>query len=248
MDSGLYSAYSGLRANADMLEVLSNNLANINTTGFKGEETFFRTYNRAVSESMLPPLDQAINDSTVVQGSVTNFQGGPVMTTGRDLDVALEGSGFLSIETPAGTRYTRNGKLNVNSAGHLVTSEGFAVLGKGGPISVPRGKVDISLTGEIEVNKVRVDTLKIVDFADRTQLEKVGNSLFQTRGTGITGQEPKEVLVRQGALEQSNVNPVQQMMLMINMMRQFEGLQKAIHTVMDTVNSQSINQVGRAVI
>ncbi len=113
-----------------MLEVLANNLANLNTTGFKGDETFFRLYNRAVSESGLPPLDQAINDSTVVQGTVVNFQGGPMTATGRDLDAALEGAGFFVVETPAGTRYTRNGHFQVNSQGRLVTSEGFASYGE----------------------------------------------------------------------------------------------------------------------
>jgi flagellar basal-body rod protein FlgF len=104
MNSGLYSAYSGLRANADMLEVLSNNLANLNTTGFKADDTFFRLYNRAVSESQMASLDQAINDSTVVQRSFINFLSGPLMSTGRDLDAAIEGAGFFAVQTPVGTR------------------------------------------------------------------------------------------------------------------------------------------------
>jgi flagellar basal-body rod protein FlgF len=244
MNSGLYSAYSGLRANADMLEVLANNLANLNTTGFKGDETFFRLYNRAVSESGLPPLDQAINDSTVVQGTVVNFQGGPMTATGRDLDAALEGAGFFVVETPAGARYTRNGHFQVNSQGRLVTSEGFTVMGKGGAITLPPGKVSISQNGAIEVNGTAVDSLKIVDIADKTQLQKAGSSMFQAKA-GAVEQEVRETQVRQGSLEQSNINPVQQMMLMINMMRQFEGLQKAINTVMNTLNEKSVNQVGK---
>ena len=247
MNSGLYSAYSGLRANADMLEVLANNLANLNTTGFKGDETFFRLYNRAVSESGLPPLDQAINDSTVVQGTVINFQGGPMTATGRDLDAALEGVGFFVVETPAGTRYTRNGHFQVNSHGRLVTSEGFEIVGKRGAIAVPPGKVSIAQNGAIEVNGTAVDTLKIVDFADKTQLHKAGSSMFQVK-PGAVEQEARETQVRQGSLEQSNINPVQQMMSMINMMRQFEGLQKAINTVMNTLNEKSVNQVGRPAV
>ncbi len=244
MNSGLYSAYSGLRANANMLEVLANNLANLNTTGFKGDETFFRLYNHAVGESQMP-LDQAINDSTVVQGTVVNFQGGPLATTGRDLDVAIEGPGFFAVETPAGLRYTRNGHFEVNSQGRLVTSQGFEVQGKGGSISLPPGKVNISQIGDIEVNGTTAGSLKIVDFADKTQLEKMGHSLFQARNAGTQEQEARGTLLRQGTLEQSNINPVQQMMLMINMMRQFEGLQKAVNTVMNTLNERSVNQVGR---
>src|SRR4030095_16172512 len=149
MDSGLYSAYSGLRANADMLDVLANNLGKLNTTGFQGDETFFRLYNRAVSESGLPPLDQAINDSTVVQGTVINFQGGPMTATGRDLDAALEGPGFFVVDPPAGARYTRNGHFQVNSQGRLVTSEGFGIMGKGGAITLAHGHVSIAHTGGI---------------------------------------------------------------------------------------------------
>ena len=127
MDSGLYSSYSGVRALADMLEVLSNNLANVRTSGFKGDESFFRIYNRALSESTVAPLDKAINDSSVVEGSTIDFRPGPMIITGHDLDVALEGPGFFVIDTPAGARYSRNGNFQVNAKGQLVTSEGFAV-------------------------------------------------------------------------------------------------------------------------
>jgi flagellar basal-body rod protein FlgG len=128
----------------------------------------------------------------------------------------------------------------------LVTSQGFGVAGKSGPISLPPGKIDISQTGEIEVNGTPVDTTKVVDFRDKSQLEKAGHSLFQAR-PGAAEQEMTEAVIRQGSLEQSNVNPVQQMMFMISMMRQFEGLQKAIHMVMNNLNDRSINQVGRTV-
>lgn len=247
MNSGLYSAYSGLRANADMLEVLANNLANLNTTGFKGDETFFRLYNRAVSMSTLPPLDQAINDSTVVQGTITDFKNGPMIATGRDLDVAVEGPGFFVLKTVAGTRYTRNGHFQVNSQGRLVTSEGFEVMGRQGAITLPPGKVGIGQNGAIEVNGAALDTLKVVDFDDKTQLQKAGGSAFEAKA-GAAEQEVRGVQMRQGSLEQSNINPVKQMMLMIEMMRQFEGLQKAVHTVMNTLNEKSVNQVGRPML
>ena len=170
-----------------------------------------------------------------------------MIATGRDLDTALEGAGFFVVETQAGTRYTRNGHFQVNSQGHLVTSEGFAVMGNGRAIILPPGKVSIAQSGAIEVNGIAVDTLKVVDIADKTQLQKAGNSMFQAK-TGAVEQEVRDTQVRQGSLEQSNVNPVQQMMLMINMMRQFEGLQKAVNTMMNTLNEKSVNQVGRAAL
>jgi flagellar basal-body rod protein FlgF len=248
MDSGLYSSYSGVKALAEMLEVLSNNLANVNTTGFKSDETFFRIYNHALAESTMQPLDKAINDSSVVQGTTVNFQPGPSTTTGRDLDVALEGQGFFVVETPNGVRYTRNGNFNLNAQGRLVTSEGFTVLGKQGPIILKPGKVDIAQNGDIQVNGMRADSLRIVDFSDKRQLEKVGNSLFNPRSGAASEIEANTAVVRQGNLEQSNVNPVRQMTLMISMIRQFESLQKSIQMMMNTMNDRSINQVGRAVL
>ena len=245
MDSGLYTAYSGLKATADMLDVLSNNLANVNTTGFKSDETFLRIYNHAVSAQGAGPLDSAINDSSVVRGSLSNFAPGTIKTTGNELDVAIEGKGFLVVQGPAGLYYTRNGNLHVNGEGGLVTSEGLPVLGEGGPIQLPAGRISITASGEIEADGKSVDTLKLVDFKDRGALEKVGNSLFRSRGPEAVELESGEKVIRQGCLEQSNVNPVKQMMLMIDVMRQFESLQKTIFTLMNTINERSINQVGR---
>lgn len=245
MDSGLYSSYSGVRALADMLEVLSNNLANVRTSGFKGDESFFRIYNRALSESMVAPLDKAINDSSVVEGSMTDFRPGPIINTGRDLDAALESSGFFVVDTPGGVRYTRNGNFQLNAKGQLVTSEGFAVLGSKGAILLPAGKVDISQAGEIEVSGARIDKLKIVEFSDKQALEKVGDSLFAVNAAASRVQEVSDPIVRQGSLEQSNVNPIRQMTLMISITRQFESLQKAIQLMMNTMNDKSINQVGQ---
>jgi flagellar basal-body rod protein FlgG len=247
MNSGLYSSYSGVRALADMLEVLSNNLANVNTTGFKGDESFFRIYNRTLAASSVAPLDRAINDSSVVEGSMTDFRPGPLITTGRDLDVALEGPGFFVVEASGGVRYTRNGNFQLNAKGQLVTSDGLAIQGTKGTVLLPPGKVSISQNGEIQVNGNRVDKLTVVDFPDKRVLEKVGDSLFAKKDSAAKEQEVEHLVVRQGSLEQSNVNPIRQMTMMITIMRQFESLQKAIQTVMNTVNEKAIDQVGRPV-
>jgi len=244
MDSGLYSAYSGLRVNSDVLEILSNNLANVNTAGFKSDQAFLRVFNNAVTDSS-DPLDRVVNDSSVVDGAFTNFQPGGIRLTARDLDVALDGRGFFAVMGPGGTMYTRNGSFQVDGSGRLVNSEGLEVLGNGGPIQLPPGKVTISKGGEIEVDGTSVDSLQVVDFPDDRILEKVGNSMFRVKtGDGVQPM-PVETPVIQGSLEQSNVNPIHEMMLMINVMRQFESLQKSIYTLMNTVDDRSINQVGR---
>jgi flagellar basal-body rod protein FlgF len=244
MNSGLYTTYTGLKARAEMLEVISNNLANTNTTAFKSDESFLRVFNRALSESSREPLDRVINDSAVVQGTAINFTSGSYLRTGGDLDVALEGDGFFAVETPAGTRYTRNGNFHLSSKGQLLTMEGFPVLGNKGAIQLPRGEISISQDGDIQVDRNRADKLKIVAFKDQKQLEKMGSSLFQPVG-GMREETAKGVMVRQGFLEQSNVNPVKQMTEMLSILRQFESLQKSLNMIMNVLNERAINQVGR---
>ena len=138
MDSGLYSAYSGLRVNADILDVLSNNLANVNTTGFKSDQAFLRIYNHAVSDSSIS-MDRVLNDSSFVEGSAVNFFAGPIKQTGRDLDVALEGRGFFVVQGPTGSFFTRNGSFQVSGAGSSILMVSRCSAGTG-PFSCPRAK------------------------------------------------------------------------------------------------------------
>lgn len=247
MDSGLYTAYSGLRATADLLDVVANNLANVNTTGFKADETFQKMYNRAVAEAGAGPLEDAMNNSAAIGGSLSNFQPGVMKATGRDLDVAIEGKGFLTVQGPSGVYFTRNGSLHLNADGGLVTPEGLPVLGENGPIQIPQGRVSITESGDITVEGKAVDTLRIVDFADKHALEKIGDSLFRSLGAEGTVLDPGDRTVRQGTLEQSNVNPVREMVVMIDIMRRFEALQKTVFTMMNEINQRSINQVGDVV-
>jgi flagellar basal-body rod protein FlgG len=247
MDSGLYTAYSGLKTNSDILELLSNNLANVNTTGFKGDQAFLRIYNHAVDGDGIS-LNRVLNDSTFVEGSNINLLPGTIKNTGRDLDVALQGSGFFVVQSPAGDRFTRNGNFQLDGAGQLTNSDGMPVLGQNGPIQLPPGQVVITPTGEVQVNGSTVDTLRLVDFVDSNVLEKVGNSLFRLRDEqSAPAAAPVNTVVVQNSLEESNVNPIREMMLMISTMRQFESLQKALYTLMNTVNDRAINQVGRIV-
>jgi flagellar basal-body rod protein FlgG len=247
MDSGLYAAYSGLKTNSDILEILSNNLANTNTAGFKADQAFINIFNNAVSNDDMT-LNRVLNDSSTVQGTTINFTPGTIKTTGRDLDLALEGRGFFVVQGPNGNVFTRNGNFRLGPDGQLVNSEGYPVLGQNGPMQLSEGIVSISATGEVQVNGSPVDTIQTVDFPLLDVLEKVGNSMFRVR-PGMTVQPAAvEAVVIQGALEQSNVNPIREMMLMISMMRQFEGLQKGVYTLMNTVNGRSINDIGRTVI
>jgi len=247
MDSGLYTAYSGLRATADLLDVVSNNLANVNTTGFKSDEAFQKMYNRAVAEAGAGPLEDAMNNSAAIGGSLSNFEPGVMKATGRDLDVAIQGKGFFAVQGPSGIYYTRNGSFHLNSEGGLVTSGNLPVLGESGPIQIPAGRISISAGGEIEVEGNAVDTLRVADFNDKQALEKVGDSMFRSIGPEPVTVEPGQRTVSQGTLEQSNVNAVREMVVMIDIMRRFEALQKTVFTLMNEINERTINQVGDVV-
>ena len=120
-------------------------------------------------------------------------------------------------------------------------------MGANGPIQLPPGRVTISKGGEIQVNGTEVDTLQVVDFPDYGILEKAGNSLFRPRAGQNAQPAQANAAVLQGSLEQSNVNSIREMTMMIGILRQFEGLQKAIYSLMNTMNDRSINQVGRIV-
>ncbi len=246
MNSGLYTAFSGMRAQVDALEVLANNLANMNTAGFKEEKTFFTFLNQSLESSPgLNELTRTINQSVLARTAM-NPAAGSLTATNRFLDIAIEGNGFLAVQTPAGTRYTRNGSLQVNAQSALVTSDGFPVLDaeNNRPITLGPGTVFINEQGQISVDGTGVARLKVVAFQDFSLLEKQGNSLFVSR-TGEGAEQQSDAAIRSGYLEQSNVNPIVSVTQMVGILRHFEALQKSINLLMNDINSKVIEKLGR---
>ena len=165
MDSGFYAACAGLRAQSQALEVSAHNLANLNTAGFRGQQTTFQSLiaetrpgasnglnnrlnyavsNTGVSNVLNNILNVATNNFGVLEGTHLDLTAGNLLTTGNPLDVGIEGSGFFAVQTAHGTRYTRNGSFQVSSSGQLVTAAGDPVLGPNGVISVPAGAISIA--------------------------------------------------------------------------------------------------------
>ena len=242
MHSGIYTAYSGLKAQMEALDSLANNLANVNTTGFKEQKSFFTALNLAIGSPDASPLDAAVNSAVSVQNSL-NPAYGNVIETHRDLDVALIGDGFLTIETPAGIRYTRNGHLTTNKQSVLCTLEGFPVLGERGKITLGPGKVDINQNGEVTVDGTPVDRLKLASFERPGALLCEGSSLLVPKD-----QVPKpaaDVAVRQGFQEQSNVNPVLATVKLLEIMRHFEAIQKSISLIFNEMDAKAIERLPR---
>jgi len=244
VNSGVYTAYSGLRAQMTALDQLSNNLANVNTVGFKEGRTFLTLLNRAMGSPDSTDLTSVINSQVTVAPGPFNESDGSLVTTGRELDLALSGNGYLAVSTPRGVRYTRNGSLVLGKQGVLSTTDGHAVLGEKGPIQLGPGKVQINELGDVQLDEVAVDRLKLVSFAEPHLLQREGNSLLAPVQEGIRA-VPANVRVRQGYLEQSNVNAVASVVQLVEILRHFEAAQKSVHLLMNDVNAKAIERLGR---
>lgn len=215
------------------MNVVANNLANISTSGYKAERTMFSEYMMPIAEATtFKSPDQQLS-YVWDRGTVTEFDAGPIKLTGAPLDVALNDSAFFVVETEEGLRYTRNGAFQLNSEGTLVTSEGFAVQGEGGPISFASTETNISIAadGTISSSVGEKGKLQAVTFDAPQALARAGSSLFA--GENAT---PTQSTFTQGALEGSNVRGVIEITEMIevsrayqsmaNMMKRFDDLRK----------------------
>jgi flagellar basal-body rod protein FlgF len=211
------------------LEIVANNIANLNTTGFKGNGALFEQYLMPVArENQFSGADSRLS---FVQDRATwlDMSQGPIQQTGSPLDVALDGNGFLVVQTPRGERYTRNGALQINATGELVTSEGHRVIGESGPITFQNTDRDITINadGSIRVREGSSATadssrgkLRVVDFANPQQLQKDGSSTFQASGN-LQPRTATESRVVQGAIEKSNVQGVLEMTRLIEVSRSY---------------------------
>jgi flagellar basal-body rod protein FlgF len=238
MAGGHYIALSGMRSRLDELDRLAADIANAATAGYKTERTTDAQANRPAFAAV---LQTAID--VMPGGRRLNVTPGPLNTTGRDLDFAIEGSGFFVVETEAGTRYTRNGRFSVTDDGTLVTMEGAPVLGAGGPMKLGPGKLSVEVDGTIRNGETVAGKLSVVQFDDPTQLGRESGALFRA-GT----QEPAPVAnvsVRAGALEESNVSVVERVAELTSVTRSFEALQKALSVLINDIDGRAVDQLGR---
>lgn len=236
MDRGIFVALSGAMAQERRLEAITDNLANVSTSGFKKQKPVF--------ENAIPRFNAP--RTFVRTGALLNdMSQGANQLTGRSLDVAMNGEGFLAIQTPAGTRYTRNGSLALDPAGNLVTREGYAVLGENGPIRLSSTAVVIDAEGNIVQDGEITGKLKTVFFDKPEFLRREGN-FYSADNTGANEITPKPGAnkIEQGYLEVSNVSAVYSMTSMIEALRSYETHTKMIQTL-DDMTKRAIDEVGR---
>jgi flagellar basal-body rod protein FlgF len=244
MNSGMYSAVSGNIASMQRMDVITNNLANINTSGFKKDRMVFDSLLSYAKNPTLPA--GSMTDNPVLTGYTieTDFSAGPMKQSGNPLDLSLDGDGFFVVNTPQGKAYTRQGNLHIDMNGKLVTADGYELQGGGGAITIKGGKVDINAKGEVFVDGQQSGTIEIVDFPKPYQLEKIGSTLFVPSGAETAAQPATNTRVMQGALEGSNVQPLQEMVTLIANTRFYEQCVKTIQSY-DQMASKAANELGK---
>ncbi|MBL7202874.1 MAG: flagellar basal-body rod protein FlgF [Desulfobacteraceae bacterium] len=242
LTQAMYAASVGAFNNQQRLDVLANNLANINTPGFKQDRLVFRVPVEKEGDSHTDYLRGP--SSPMPSEARTDFSQGILRHTDNALDLALDGNGFFCIKTPAGTHYTRNGSFAINEDGVLATKEGHPVVGKGGEIKINGSNVHVDEGGNVSVDGSEVGTLKVVTVSQPDFLKKMGNTLFALGGSGVAEEKAEGFKVMQGYLETSNVNGIRVMTEMIDISRSYESYQKVIQFLNDATK-KSINEVGR---
>ncbi|MFL5028969.1 MAG: flagellar basal-body rod protein FlgF [Xanthobacteraceae bacterium] len=231
MENALLIGLSRQMALQRELDVVANNIANLNTTGFKADGNVFREYLMPVARSdNFMGADRRMS-FVLDRATWHNLGGGTIQQTGNPLDVAIDGDAFLVVQTPQGERYTKNGALQINAQGELVTGDGYRILGDNGPIALQQGdrNIAISREGTITVkegNNVAESQrgrLRLVGFAQPERLEKAGTSLFAAPA-GLAPQPVPTAGVVQGSIEKSNVSAVSEMTRMIEVTRTYTAV------------------------
>ncbi len=229
MDNTKYIALSRQMALWKQMDIVSNNMANMNTSGYKQDEAVFSSFvtrtKNAEGFGRIPVY------FTQDYGIFKDFREGAIVQTGNTFDLALQGDAFFAVETAGGERYTRKGQFTLDGNGQLVTSEGNAVMSENNePFFFAPGETEISIAenGEVSTENGVIGRLKLVSFADNQKLLKVADTMFEnTQGNGMVI-NPQEVRVVQGAVEKSNVDPISEMTRLIKLQRSYEMVQSMI--------------------
>ena len=232
MGRELYPAMSGGMRALRSLEVLSNNLANVNTTGYKKDTAVFKLHSPEAAQGL--PEDSAERRLAEAWSSLdseyTDFTQGGLRPTGNPMDLALNGEGFFAVQSPDGEVFlTRDGTFQVDAEGYISNSAGLRVLGANSQaIEMPDGEVRIDDAGVVRVNDQTVGTIGVFDVADRQALEKVGGNLWTDPDGGAL--VPAGAQVRQFQLEGSNVDAISALTELIAASRYYESFKNTLNT------------------
>jgi len=244
MSQGMIDAVKACLKEEMRMDVISNNLANTSVPGHKKSRISFQTALRAQSTGAgNASAGNGTASPDLVRIEIDHTQG-DVRSTGNELDLALHGEGFFKIMTPDGIRYTRKGNFALDAEGYLVTQHGERVMGEGGPILVSGNSVEVGSLGTVSSGGEEMGRLDLVSFEDPKKLTAAGRAVFANPLGEPEGPLPLNSRVKQGYLEQPNVQVAEEMVSMIHCMRAFESYQKVIQ-ILDDVDQRAINEVSR---
>lgn len=224
------------------MDVIANNMANINTPGFKSQDLHFAEYVMEVAENTaFEPEDQAMSYVDMFT-TRTDFEPGSIKMTGNDMDFALNSDGFFVVQLPDGTEaYTRAGSFHLNAQRQMVTPGGFPVLTDAGPITITDddGLLEVSSEGVVATQNGVRGRLRVVDFEDVRTLEKIGDTLFK----GEDAIPATDIRLIQGSIEGSNVYGVTEVSRLIEVTRAYDAMTKLLKDV-DDLRQQAIQELG----
>lgn len=261
MQDAMFSGMFAALTSEHRLAIISNNLANVNTSGFKADTVAFKdTMQHFASDFIREPLanlrseplfpESQLRARTRLAVQKTDFTQGGMQYTGSPLDMAITGDGFFRIDTPNGQFLSRNGNFCQNADGTLVTKQGWPVLGTGGPIQIPENtrNIHVNSEGRVFADGTEVGQFDITALDKPEALEKIGGNLYRLiSGSTAVEMDPREngTMVNQGYIEAANVNAVTEMVNMIEVQRTFEAHQKIMQSA-DAVDREAITRIGRA--
>jgi len=243
MDNALYVGLSRQLTLRRELDIVANNIANANTTGFKTEELMVRTEPGSPARTLggSNPVKFVLDD-----GVTRDFTQGAMTKTGGDFDLAIEGQGFFKVQTAGGERYTRDGRFTTNPEGKLVTQAGAPVLDEGGgeiTVDPLLGAVTIGKDGSVSQGPIRVGKIAVVRADDLSALRKDGDNLYRNVAN-ITLQPAPDAVVHQGMLEASNVQSVVQITKLIEVQRAYESMAKMMDNAAELTRS-AVERLGK---
>ncbi len=254
MLDGFKSATQGMMAMSVKQDIIANNLANASTAGFRKEgvviSSFTEILDREVSDGMHKAGGEAMLQrdvqvkGTLQHSSQTYLSQGALKETGNNLDLALDdnGKGFFTIKTDRGIEFTRNGTFRLSTDGHLVTAEGHKLLGHRGPIKATGNDFKVSDNGVVSIDGKEVDKVLVSVFEDSEDLQRAGGTAFSAATPRVRAST--DFKIKQGYKEMSNVNALQEMVGLMEVMRNFEANQKAL-AAHDSRLQKAVSELGR---
>lgn len=244
MINGLYVAASGMNVEQKRMDILSNNLSNINSTGYKSEKVVVKSFRDLNPKNQTNTNLNYISDLTIIDKSIIDLSDGSIRYTENPLDFAINGKNFFTIETPKGEKLSKNGEFKLNNEGYLVNSDGYFVKGINGNIHInDENNFWVDETGNIVEGEENTGKFKIVSVENPEDISYTGDSYFELK-EGAAPVENPDINIGQGCIENSNVNGIAQMVEMISITRSFETNQKAI-TMHDEILNKTVNEIGK---